>query len=272
LLVARDEDGIFCLKIAYELGTADPGRVFRSMASLIGSFTALDRVLEQSVGVKGMPTLLLEDIETGSLKTWLRNRLEEVPDEAIQDLSWKKVVGSYLVKGKRRLIQSLGENPSIESRADIARIQAAVREVAEETGVTRLPVYTPPDAERLLRAASDVSAAVHELSDSDRATYVSDEGEVKKPDYLGVSMWEFRHGEHPLAARIEDLDWLRRFQSRELDVRPGDSLKAGVRTDVRYGYQSEIVSVHHTILVVYGTERPPLDTQLLLEPPAEESE
>jgi hypothetical protein len=161
LLVARDEDGIFCLKIAYELGTADPGRVFRSMASLIGSFTALDRVLEQSVGVKGMPTLLLEDIETGSLKTWLRNRLEEVPDEAIQDLSWKKVVGSYLVKGKRRLIQSLGENPSIESRADIARIQAAVREVAEETGVTRLPVYTPPDAERLLRAASDVSAAVN---------------------------------------------------------------------------------------------------------------
>lgn len=302
--MAKDEEAVFCLKIDYEVGSEDPGRVFRSMASLIGSFTALDRVLERSVGVSVTPTLLLEDIETGSLKTWLRNRLEEVPDDAVSELSWKKVVGSYLVKGKRRLMQALSDKPSIESREDIARIQSAVREVAEETGVTRLPVYTPPDPERLLRAASDVASALNELTSTDRASYISDEGEVsirgasgatrerieslltrevvastvemllkvKKPDYLGVSMWEFRHGEHPVAARIEDADWLRRFQARELDVRPGDSLRALVRTEVRYGYQSEVVAVHHTILEVRGTVRDESPSQLFLSPPRPDSD
>jgi hypothetical protein len=301
--LAKDEDGIFCLKISYEVGTRDPGRVFRSMANLVASFTALDRVLEQSVGEKGMPTLLLEDIETGSLKTWLRNSLEAIDDDAIAELSWKKVVGSFLVKGKRRVVRILSDNPRLESRDDIARIQAAVAEVAEETGVTRLPIYTPPDPERLLRAASEISSAVAELSDDDSATYISEEGEiaisrrfavtrdqieslltreivsstvemilkVKKPDYLGMSMWELRHGEHPVAAKIEDMKWLRRFQAREIDVRPGDSLRALVRTDVRYGYQSEIVAVHHTILIVFETVRLPNDSQLLLQPPSSEA-
>ena len=297
--MANDDDAVFCLKIDYQVGSEDPGRVFRSMASLISSFTALDRVLEGSVGVAVTPSLLLEDIQTGSLRTWLRNRLEEVPDDAVKELSWKKIVGSYLVRGKRRLMQVLSEKPEIESREDIARIQAAVLEVAEKTGVTQLPVYTPPDPERLIRAASDVGAALGELSSADRASYISEEGEVairgasgatrdrieflltrevvsstvemllkvKKPDYLGVSMWELRHGEHPVAARIEDLDWLRRFQARELDVRPGDSLRALVRTEVRYGYQSEVVAVHHTILDVRGTVRDNAGGQLLLSPP-----
>lgn len=295
----RDEEAVFCLKISYEIGSKDPGRVFRGMASLIASFTSLDRVLERPAGVSVAPVLLLEDIETGSLKTWLRNRLEEVPDEAIGNLDWKKIVGSYLVRGKRRLMQVLSETPEIESREDIRRIQDAVQEVAEETGITRLPIFTPPDPERLLRAASDVTEALSELQPSDRATYLSDEGEVeirgasgatrerieslltreivssmqemllkvKKPDYLGISMWEFRHGDHPIAARIVDLNWLRRFQTRQIDVRPGDSLRAIVQTEVRYGYKSEVVAVHHLVLDVMDTVKDDTAEQLLLAPP-----
>ena len=45
---------------------------------------------------------------------------------------------------------------------------------------------------------------------------------VKKPDYLGDSKWDLRHGKRPISARIEDGAWLRRFQSREVDVRPGN--------------------------------------------------
>lgn len=51
--LSKDDEAIFCLKIDYAVGTADPGRVFRSMAHLIGAFSALDAVLENSVGLKG---------------------------------------------------------------------------------------------------------------------------------------------------------------------------------------------------------------------------
>lgn len=133
-----------------------------------------------------------------------------------------------------------------------------------------------------MKAARGLSEAASHLGPSDRASYVSDEGEVtisgafsisedtierlltretipsqaemilkvKNPDYLRLSMWELRHDEHPVAAKILDLEWLRRFQERQVDVRPGDSLRALVRTEVKYGFQSEVVAIHHSILAV----------------------
>lgn len=296
--MAKDDDAIFCVSIEYSVGTPDPGRVFRSMARLISAFSALDAALESSVGLKGSPTILLEDIQTGSLKAWLRNGLEAIDDEALADLSIKRAIGGFLVRGKRRLLEALKENPRLESREDVRRIQSVVATVAEESGVGRLPMYTPPSTERLLRAASHVSEAVGELAPEDSAKYVTDEGaveiarsfattkeqiesvltresrsstgemilKVKKPDYLGTSMWEFRHGDHNWAARIEDVNWLQRFQTRQVDVRPGDSLRAIVRTEVRYGYQNEVVSEHRTLLEVLETLPLERDGQLPLIP------
>lgn len=296
--MARDDDAVFCVSIEYNVGTPDPGRVFRSMARLISAFSALDAALESSVGLKGAPTILLEDIQAGSLKAWLRNGLEAIDDEALADLSIKRAIGGFLVRGKRRLLEALKENPRLETREDVRRIQSVVATVAEESGVGRLPMYTPPSTDRLLRAASHVSEAVAELAPDDSAKYVTDEGsveisrafattkeqiesvltresrsstgemilKVKKPDYLGTSMWEFRHGDHNWAARIEDVEWLQRFQSRQVDVRPGDSLRAIVRTDVRYGYQNEVVSEHRTLLQVLETLPLERDGQLPLIP------
>ncbi len=51
---------------------------------------------------------------------------------------------------------------------------------------------------------------------------------VKKPDYLGTSKWDLRHGKRTIQAKIEDEDWLRRFQNRQEDVRPGDALRCNV--------------------------------------------
>ena len=88
----------------------------------------------------------------------------------------------------------------------------------------------------------------------------------KKPDYLGVSMWEFRNYEHPIDAKILDLEWLRRFQNREVDVRPGDSLRAFVKTEVKYGFQSEVVAVHHSVLEVREVIPQERDAQIDLHP------
>lgn len=295
----RDDEGIYCVKVEFQPGSPDPTRVFRAMAQLINALGTLDAALATSVGADIKPTVLLEGIDTGSLRAWLRDKIDTLDDEDVRDLNWKRMVGSFLVKGKRAVVRLLSDRRTISSRDEIRALQAEVMTIAEETGVTSLPTYTAVPPNKLLKAASDLAAAVGHLSDTDRASFLSDDGEipispnfaitveavemlltretipsdaemilkVKKPDYLGTSMWEFRHDQHPIAAKILDIAWLRRFQSREEHVRPGDSIRARVHTEVKYGYNSEVVAVHHEVIEVLAVIPYDRDMQIPLLPP-----
>lgn len=84
---------------------------------------------------------------------------------------------------------------------------------------------------------------------------------VKKPDYLGDSRWQLRYGKRNIEARILDEDWLRRFQRREIDVRPGDALHCLVETEVRYGHDNELLTESFTVARVIAV-LPILDADL----------
>jgi hypothetical protein len=73
---------------------------------------------------------------------------------------------------------------------------------------------------------------------------------VKKPDYLGDSKWDLRHGKRPISAKIEDTAWLKRFQSREVDVRPGDALRCEVQIEYLYGHDNELLTERYTLVRV----------------------
>ena len=145
-----------------------------------------------------------------------------------------------------------------------------------------LPDYRPPSPKALLDAVRDFEAVKSQLVPGDRATYIPRDGEpldinltmrwnldeieamavketitfpvaplilaVKKPDYLGDSKWELRHGKRTVSAKIEDEDWLRRFQRREIDVRPGDALRCDVRIEHLYGHDNELLTERYTIV------------------------
>jgi hypothetical protein len=70
---------------------------------------------------------------------------------------------------------------------------------------------------------------------------------VKKPDYLGKSKWDFRHGGKQVAASIHDETWLVAFQARKVDVRPGDALKCLVDIEHHYGYDNELVAETYAV-------------------------
>ena len=87
---------------------------------------------------------------------------------------------------------------------------------------------------------------------------------VKKPDYLGNSMWGLRHGKRNIEAKILDEAWLRRFQNREEDVRPGDALQCLVATELLYGHDNELIAERYTVetvlkVLVNRYEAPELD-------------
>jgi hypothetical protein len=165
----------------------------------------------------------------------------------------------------------------------VEELERGILELARETDVIHIPSYSPVDRQKLLPDLIKVHSALSYLSVKDKATYVSpQDGEivmnaefniipetidelltrvalkstgemilaVKRPDYLGESQWEFRHGTHPITAKIHDDEWLKKFQARQIDVRPGDSLRAVVETVVNYGYYNEVVSTHHNVLEI----------------------
>jgi hypothetical protein len=251
------------------------------MAELIEAFRAIDRDLARAVSVAVHAEVLLERVEAGSVKAFIRTLLQHVDDEALKNLEWKPLVGVYLVRAKHAILRWLDGRDKIGSRAEVVELQQEIAELAPVVPQELLPAGTVP-LDRLLEDMQLISIAVAELRPEDSAALVSvvdvtpiekriritseDIAQlltqetissetimtllVKKPDYLGNSKWEFKHGDHALDARIADLDWLARFQSGEVDLKPGDALQAIVRTEVAVGFEGNNVDTRHEVLKV----------------------
>ncbi|MGC1360889.1 MAG: hypothetical protein WA826_06925 [Silvibacterium sp.] len=79
---------------------------------------------------------------------------------------------------------------------------------------------------------------------------------VKKPDFLGSSMWEFQYNGHAVQASILDLEWLESFRRDGLGVRPGVALRVMARVQVAYDDDSEALPAKFTVLKVYEVIQP----------------
>lgn len=158
-----------------------------------------------------------------------------------------------------------------------------LQQLAAETDVKHFPDYVRPKPQDLIESLSTFQKSKDALMPGDRAKFVSSEGDVdfnltirwgpeelaelavgqtiqmppapmilavKKPDYLGESQWEFRHGKSSIKAKIEDTKWLAEFQNREHDVRPGDALKCIVVIENSYGFDNELIAQKYVITKV----------------------
>jgi len=80
---------------------------------------------------------------------------------------------------------------------------------------------------------------------------------VRKPDMIGNTMWQFRHGKVDVSAPIKDEDWLTRYHGRKIDIRPGDAMRCWVRFIYSYdangrlkGQDIEIERVYEIIYIM----------------------
>jgi hypothetical protein len=288
----------FVLKIDYEKDSPRPSRVFRAMSEMIEGFQSLDNNLVQAFPIKVSSVLLLEDIQVGSLKTIVKNVLKGIDDEAIKNLEWKKAVGGFLLQGKHAVIRWIEKREQIESRQALEGLSREILQLAEGTKVLHLPVYTPPPLPMLIKDIALISDAVNHLGPKDTATYeaggatskfnkgfhvdaefadelltdekISNRSEVllrvKKPDYLGDSMWEFVHASHVIRAKIEDHDWVVAFQFQKVEVLPGDSLRVILETTTHHGPDGGEIVTYYQVLKVIAVKRASGGTQLELPP------
>ena len=275
--------------IDFERGNGDPTRVFRTMSDLIRAFESLDEHLLSSFDVAFTTSLVLDEVETGSLKARFRDLIEGVPDEALKDGEWKKVLGHFLLRAKYAILAWLNSQDRSVSRESVRELEEDIARIAEDTNIKQFPAYGAPRAEVLLSDIRSIQESLGNLEENDSVAYeyegqsilfnpnleISSEivrdvltkevirhsskqvVKVKKPDYLGQSMWSFQYAGHSIDAKISHTDWLYDFQKRAIDVRPGDSLRVLLYEETSYGYEQEVVHCHYEIEKVYEVIRPP---------------
>lgn len=273
----------FAFEIDFKRGVGPASRVFRATDDFIRACESLDAELVKSIDSNIETVLVLEDIKEGSIKTYFRNLLQATDDDALKSMDWKPQVGKYLVRAKYAILQWTDDKSDQRSLPDL---REKIRQIAAETDVRQMPDYAPPSPKALVDAVRDFQSVKERLVDGDRASFISEvEGAeswefnlsvripvddiegmavartltmpsaemilpVKKPDYLGESMWQLRHGQRTIEAKMEDEDWLRRFQNREIDVRPGDALSSKVAIEYLYGHDNELLAEKYTIVEV----------------------
>ena len=273
----------FCITIDFNKKSENPSRVFQTMTELIHAFQTFDSNLIKGIDAKLEPTILLEDVETGSLKTWLSSVLKGIPDEAIKSGEWKQIIGHYLVKSKYIVLNTIEGRTDITDAKVIQEIQYELLEEARKTDIKMLPHYEPFPIPKLIRSIESINKSLAYLDKEDKAYFESKDNEkatfnlsldfspekiedlltkesisnestvilkIKKPDYLGSSMWEFRHNNKVMPAKILHESWLVQFQQRKVDIRPGDSIKAKINTIVKYGHDNNVLGIAYEIIEV----------------------
>lgn len=277
-------DFAFC--IDFKKGEGSASRVFSATHEFIKACEHLDRKLITSIDANIETVMVLEDIEAVSLKTWLHSVVTTADDEALKNLDWKPLVGQYLVKAKYFVLSWINEEEEDGSR-DLLSLGRDIKDLAAETDVRHIPNYIPIIPSDLINTVKDFESAKAILSEGDKASFITSDEEldinlkikldmesiealavketqtypmssimliIKKPDYLGSSMWELRLGPKPISAKIEDMKWLQDFQSRKVNVRPGDALRCKARKEISYGYDNELLREKFYIEKVHDVE------------------
>lgn len=268
----------FGFKIDFAKGTEDPARVFRSLSEFTKFCQSLDKSLVRSLNIDAEPILILDDIEQGSIISWLKNNFKSSDKERFR-VDILDEINIYLNKARRAFINFLSERDTIGNLAEATKLQTELLSLAQNSGIGKFTICGPVNHKELLESAENYQLALCELTLADKAYYLTAnesfpinvnfrfskdkiedilldrtlEAEremilkIKKPDYLGDSKWVFRHGRKTIEAKVNDLEWMRSFRRREVPVIPGDSFRAIVKTVTKYDFNGEVLSEQSTI-------------------------
>jgi len=230
--VVEKEKDVFEIVVDFEVG-GDPNRIYRTMVDLLESFRGLDGTLTEMIGIEVSDSLSLEGIESGSLKTIIRNLVEDVPDNDLRELNVKRLIGHYLIKSKYAVLNWCQETPRLDSLEQVGILEGELLKIAEESQINQIPAYSPPDKVKLLTDITSIQKSTQYLGNNDSVYFSSEEGvskvsngieisdsivkevltrevveqrtpsilKVKKPDYLGKSKWLMKFQGHNILPR-----------------------------------------------------------------------
>jgi hypothetical protein len=234
------------------------------------------------------PIMVLEDVEANSITAWLRNSLRQIDDQALKDFDWRKQVGKYVVKCKYIVLEYLDQKEVKNEGERLRQLQGDLEKLAREPQFRHLPLPMAIPLADLVVPLDRIQDAKSLLEKADRLIIKTDEREyqvdlsstkrpsnfvaddlisepskgqmkmillVRKPDYLGDSLWAFRHGKQSIEAHILDTEWLARFRAGREVILPGSAIVGLVDYEYSYNQNGELIDQKHDIIKVLGVEK-----------------
>lgn len=285
----------YILKIDFPRNTENPSRIFLCLAELMIAFSDFDNVLLEQSGFIAKSHMILQNIESGSINTHLYNLIKSIDDKAIYNLKWQEIIGSFLLKTKYCILEYLAKNDKFSSFGDLQILTNRIDEIMPPASAIFIPTKTNPLT--IIRGIKEFQSSLTKLSKTDRAFllasdkkveinkdfYLPDNIEkefftkevvfntsdmvlqVKKPDYLGESQWQFRVKDLPFFyAKITDKQWLDDFHKRKIDLRPGDSIEAKVIEEISLSHENVILEQKYEIKKVYSVIQNIAEKQMII--------
>jgi len=253
------------------------------MGKAIDAFKKLDIMLGRSIYTSVQVSQALEGLETGSIFTRLQSVLEfDDTDELGEEAPDEEATESYVEEGRSELLNSMRDNPEIRDVRQFDSIRQRLVAVAEQYGFSDRFGYNPPQDNELSETIESIEAANESLYPNEQITYASQQREIevpkgthlstdeiaesrvdqtienemtlilkiKKPDFLGTSRWDMKHGSKTIQVKIEDEQWLTDFHAKNAPVSPGDSLNSKVHVRQQYDRFGELVKEDYVITKV----------------------
>jgi hypothetical protein len=274
-------DADFSFTVDFVKGQGDPRRVFDAASLFIEGLEELEGAVASSVASRIKTLMVLEDVESGSLKVFLKTILQDLDDEALKAGHWKAAVGPALVRAKYVAIEYLNRDQN-QARVGVDPLRRELERIARQTDVRHLPDYAPIHEGRLVASLDKLQDAKRTLAPNDRLTIEAEgrtfevdlsktwepseiipvqnvtethsEGEailaIRKPDLLGQAMWQFSHGKTSIYAKISDERWLRDFHERKIALHSGDALKCKVKFTYIYDENGVLIEQKYEIIRV----------------------
>ncbi|WP_223650120.1 hypothetical protein [Hymenobacter psoromatis] len=275
----------FELYFDFEKQSHSPQRVFKIIADLLVVLGKFDSLLVQTADPEFRAELILEDIATGSLRAKLAIFLRSIPEEAVKNFDWKKLIGHFLNKGLQSFIKFLENKSGIDNADELKNLQAALESEAAVVSTNPLLVPGQIPLDKLVVFMEEMTRAVAALRGQEYIEYRSAAGnarfnphfntdnlqsllitetqnseseylvKAKRPDFMGESMWELVLKGHTIMAKMADNDWLEDFHEGRVDFRPSDYLRIKLQTETTFRGSFGNPSVHHTVLKVLDIVR-----------------
>ena len=273
------------IKLDFVPGDNNPENLFTAFANAIKYFKKVDKMLARTIAHDYDISSSLMEVKSGSLRASFRTNVElketelhapNTPDEL------ETRIKSYLHNGRKTITQGLFD---FEKGNDehINQIIEEVKKVAADTGISEEPFFAPPSKDEMktiIDAAQDTGkilddkASLFYSADNeaaielprkikmDETLFVDEENrkilpsiqelilKIKKPDYLGDSKWEMKHGNNNLHCKIEDAVWIEKFKSKSVFAFPGDSLRCNIRIVHEYDSKLNLIKSEYFIVEV----------------------
>lgn len=264
----------FELKLEFKRETENPSRLFRSFAEMIEGIKKIDYLVAESVNTKIESSIILDDIEKGSLIGKFWDALVISEDGQIDNLPEEEKIEEYIEESRAESLRFIAEKKS--SVKDLEDLKKTISKIAEDKKLNNTFNYAEIDVLRLAETVNTINGSTEDLNDDESFELTSSNYEVKeiksgvpkididaveealtddeiineselfylikKPDFLGDSAWVFKHGIKSLTVKILDQCWLDKFQSGGVIVMPGDSLQVLVRQTSRYNRNRYLIS------------------------------